>query len=109
MNKQVFLNLPVADLPKSIAFYEALGYARKKWEKTPATEFRVRVARASGRLVSASRRDELLLLAERAEKRQRDGRVLFLFPSDYFGTRVQTFPGRLSSRRHGQRIARGFG
>ncbi len=28
MNKQVFLNIPVADLPKSIAFYEALGYAR---------------------------------------------------------------------------------
>ena len=28
MNKQIFLNLPVADLPKSIAFYEALGYAR---------------------------------------------------------------------------------
>src|SRR6185369_13419130 len=28
MNKQIFLNIPVADLPKSIAFYEALGYAR---------------------------------------------------------------------------------
>ena len=28
MNKQVFLNLPVADLPKSIAFFEALGYTR---------------------------------------------------------------------------------
>jgi predicted lactoylglutathione lyase len=27
MSKQIFLNLPVADLPKSIAFYEALGYA----------------------------------------------------------------------------------
>lgn len=26
MSKQIFLNLPVADLPKSIAFYEALGY-----------------------------------------------------------------------------------
>ena len=27
MNKQIFLNLPVADLPKSTAFYQALGYA----------------------------------------------------------------------------------
>ncbi|QOV88325.1 VOC family protein [Humisphaera borealis] len=27
MNKQIFLNLPVADLSKSIAFYQALGYA----------------------------------------------------------------------------------
>ncbi|HEV7403833.1 MAG TPA: VOC family protein [Chthoniobacteraceae bacterium] len=27
MSKQIFLNLPVADLPKAIAFYEALGYA----------------------------------------------------------------------------------
>lgn len=26
MNKQVFLNLPVADLPKSRAFFQALGY-----------------------------------------------------------------------------------
>jgi predicted lactoylglutathione lyase len=25
---QVFINLPVADLPKSVAFYEALGYTR---------------------------------------------------------------------------------
>ena len=25
---QVFINLPVADLPKSIAFFEALGYSR---------------------------------------------------------------------------------
>ena len=28
MGTQVFINLPVADLPKSIAFFEALGYAR---------------------------------------------------------------------------------
>ena len=27
MNKQIFLNLPVADLPKSKAFFQALGYA----------------------------------------------------------------------------------
>lgn len=27
MNKQIFLNLPVADLPKSKAFFTALGYA----------------------------------------------------------------------------------
>ena len=27
MNKQIFLNLPVADLPKSMAFYKALGYS----------------------------------------------------------------------------------
>src|SRR6218665_2995644 len=27
MNKQVFFNLPVADLPKAKAFYEALGYS----------------------------------------------------------------------------------
>ncbi len=27
MNKQIFLNLPVADLPKSMAFFKALGYA----------------------------------------------------------------------------------
>ncbi|AOS45150.1 Glyoxalase-like domain protein [Lacunisphaera limnophila] len=26
MNKQLFLNLPVANLPKSLAFYQALGY-----------------------------------------------------------------------------------
>jgi uncharacterized protein len=25
---QIFINLPVADLPKSLAFFEALGYAR---------------------------------------------------------------------------------
>lgn len=25
---QIFINLPVADLPKSVAFYEALGFAR---------------------------------------------------------------------------------
>ena len=28
MVTQVFINLPVADLPTSVAFYEALGYAR---------------------------------------------------------------------------------
>ena len=28
MATQAFINLPVADLPKSVAFYEALGYAR---------------------------------------------------------------------------------
>lgn len=27
MNKQIYLNLPVADLPKSIAFFQALGYS----------------------------------------------------------------------------------
>ena len=27
MNKQIFLNLPVADLPKSMAFFKALGYS----------------------------------------------------------------------------------
>ncbi len=27
MNKQIFLNVPVADLPKSMAFFKALGYA----------------------------------------------------------------------------------
>ena len=27
MNKQIFLNVPVADLPKSKAFFQALGYA----------------------------------------------------------------------------------
>ena len=27
MNKQIFLNMPVADLPKSIAFFQALGYS----------------------------------------------------------------------------------
>lgn len=27
MHKHVFINLPVADLPRSMAFYEALGYA----------------------------------------------------------------------------------
>jgi predicted lactoylglutathione lyase len=28
MGTQVFINLPVSDLPRSAAFYEALGYAR---------------------------------------------------------------------------------
>lgn len=28
MPKQIFVNLPVNDLPKSIAFYEALGFAQ---------------------------------------------------------------------------------
>lgn len=28
MDTQIFINLPVADLPKSVAFFEALGYAR---------------------------------------------------------------------------------
>ena len=27
MNKQIFLNIPVVDLPKSISFFEALGYS----------------------------------------------------------------------------------
>lgn len=27
MSKQIYINLPVADLPKSMAFYEALGFA----------------------------------------------------------------------------------
>ncbi len=27
MNKQIFLNVPVADLPRSMAFFQALGYA----------------------------------------------------------------------------------
>lgn len=27
MNKQVFINLPVADLPRSMAFFKALGFA----------------------------------------------------------------------------------
>jgi predicted lactoylglutathione lyase len=27
MNKQIFLNIPVADLPKSMSFYQALGYS----------------------------------------------------------------------------------
>jgi predicted lactoylglutathione lyase len=27
MNTKVFINLPVADLPRSIAFFKALGYA----------------------------------------------------------------------------------
>jgi len=27
LNKQIFLNLPVADLPKASAFYQALGYS----------------------------------------------------------------------------------
>ena len=29
MITQVFINLPVADLPRSLAFYEALGFSRK--------------------------------------------------------------------------------
>jgi predicted lactoylglutathione lyase len=29
MTKQVFINLPVADLPASIGFFEALGFSRK--------------------------------------------------------------------------------
>ena len=28
MGKQLFINLPVADLPKSMAFFEALGFSR---------------------------------------------------------------------------------
>lgn len=28
MATQIFINLPVADLPRSVAFYEALGFAR---------------------------------------------------------------------------------
>lgn len=28
MSKMIFVNLPVADLPKSVAFYEALGFAK---------------------------------------------------------------------------------
>ncbi|MGA7159695.1 MAG: VOC family protein [Bacteroidota bacterium] len=28
MSKQVFINLPVADLPKSIAFFKALGFSQ---------------------------------------------------------------------------------
>ncbi|MGC3971418.1 MAG: glyoxalase/bleomycin resistance/extradiol dioxygenase family protein [Pirellulales bacterium] len=27
MNKQIFINVPVADVPRSTAFFEALGYA----------------------------------------------------------------------------------
>jgi len=27
MNKQIYLNVPVADLPKSMAFFKALGYS----------------------------------------------------------------------------------
>ena len=27
MNKQIFLNVPVADLPKSMGFFQALGYS----------------------------------------------------------------------------------
>jgi uncharacterized protein len=27
MNKQIFLNIPVADVPKSMAFFQALGYS----------------------------------------------------------------------------------
>lgn len=29
MSRQIFLNLPVADLPRSVAFFEALGFTRK--------------------------------------------------------------------------------
>lgn len=29
MNKQIIVNLPVADLPTSLAFFEALGFSRK--------------------------------------------------------------------------------
>ena len=29
MTKMIFVNLPVADLPKSMAFYEALGFTNK--------------------------------------------------------------------------------
>lgn len=28
MSKQIFINLPVADLARSIAFFEALGFPR---------------------------------------------------------------------------------
>jgi Predicted lactoylglutathione lyase len=28
VSKQIFINLPVADLPKSLAFFEALGFSR---------------------------------------------------------------------------------
>lgn len=28
MNKQIFLNVPVADLPRSMAFFKALGYSQ---------------------------------------------------------------------------------
>lgn len=28
MSKQIFINIPVADLPKSIAFYKALGFSQ---------------------------------------------------------------------------------
>ena len=28
VSKQIFVNLPVADLPKSLAFFEALGFSR---------------------------------------------------------------------------------
>ena len=27
MNRQIFLNLPVADMPRSMAFFKALGFA----------------------------------------------------------------------------------
>ena len=27
MSKQIFINLPVADLPESIAFFKALGFS----------------------------------------------------------------------------------
>jgi len=28
MSKQIFINIPVADLPKSVAFYTALGFSQ---------------------------------------------------------------------------------
>ncbi len=28
MSRQIFINLPVADLPKSVAFFEALGFSK---------------------------------------------------------------------------------
>ncbi len=36
MSKQVFINLPVADLPKSIAFFEALGFSENPQFRDPA-------------------------------------------------------------------------
>lgn len=30
MSKQIFINIPVADLPKSIAFYTALGFSQNQ-------------------------------------------------------------------------------
>jgi len=38
MTKQIFINLPVADLSRSIAFFSALGFAfNEKWTDTSAT------------------------------------------------------------------------